>query len=42
MDKFNIDEFINTINAIKIDKSDEEWPEPNSKSLCQKLMLKFY
>ena len=25
MDKFNIDEFINKINAIEIDKSDEEW-----------------
>ena len=25
MDNFNIDEFINKINAIEIDKSDEEW-----------------
>jgi len=27
MDNFNIDEFINKINAIEIDKSDEEWPQ---------------
>ena len=27
MDNFNINEFINKINAIEIDKSDEEWPQ---------------